>query len=77
MFCFRFLRKSGKIVFLNKQDKLQEKIENGHRVVDYFPDFSSYQLHHEGVLHNDYNRAKHFIEKKIRVSFFFRHNYLF
>lgn len=67
MFC-RFLRKSGKIVFLNKQDKLQEKIENGHRMKDYFPDFSFYQLHREGVLNNEYNRAKHFIEKNIRVS---------
>lgn len=38
----RFLRESGFIIFLNKQDILREKIERGSRIEDFFPDFINY-----------------------------------
>ena len=39
----RFLRESGFIIFLNKQDILREKIERGSRIENFFPDFVNYQ----------------------------------
>lgn len=38
----RFLRQSGFILFLNKQDVLEEKIRRGARVEDYFPDYADF-----------------------------------
>ena len=38
----RWLRSVSIILFLNKQDKLKKKVEEGKKLEDYFPDFSSY-----------------------------------
>lgn len=39
----RWLRTVSIILFLNKQDILREKVDNGKRVEDYFPEFTSYR----------------------------------
>jgi hypothetical protein len=39
---FRWLRTISVILFLNKQDLLAEKIKNGRRLEDYFPEFARY-----------------------------------
>ena len=39
----RWLRNVSIILFLNKQDILQEKLEKGKKIEDYFPDFSTYR----------------------------------
>lgn len=38
----RWLRSVSIILFLNKQDKLKKKVEEGKKLEDYFPDFASY-----------------------------------
>ena len=38
----RWLRNVSIILFLNKQDKLKKKIEEGKKLQDYFPDFNTY-----------------------------------
>jgi len=40
----RFLKEAGIILFLNKQDVLEEKIRRGGRIDNHFPLFSSYTL---------------------------------
>lgn len=67
----RFLRGSGFIIFLNKQDILKEKIERGCRIEDYFPDYLSYQpatLNNASQSVDDiddvYNRVRSFIRDK-------------
>lgn len=61
----RFLRDSGFIVFLNKQDLLREKINKGLKLQDYFPEFDTYN----GTVPFDepdyeYRRARAFIKDK-------------
>ncbi|RZC43030.1 G-alpha and/or Arf domain containing protein [Asbolus verrucosus] len=57
----RFLRSAGMIVFLNKQDLLRRKIEQGRKIDKYFPEFNDFT--ESNVL--GYDRAKLFLEKKI------------
>ena len=38
----RWLRSVSVILFLNKQDKLKKKVEEGKKLEDYFPDFTTY-----------------------------------
>ena len=45
----RWLRNVSIILFLNKQDILQEKLEKGKIIEDYFPDFSTYRPPEQGV----------------------------
>ena len=45
----RWLRNVSIILFLNKQDILQEKLEKGKRVEEYFPDFLTYRPPETGV----------------------------
>jgi hypothetical protein len=40
------LKKTSVILFLNKQDLLAEKIRNGRRLEDYFPEYVGYTLAH-------------------------------
>lgn len=61
----RFLRDSGFILFLNKQDVLREKIEKGIKLEDHFPDFESYQTKEsEGTEGDEYIKARSFIKEK-------------
>ena len=39
----RWLRNVSIILFLNKQDILRDKVDQGKRVEDYFPEFTSYR----------------------------------
>ena len=39
----RWLRTVSIILFLNKQDILRKKVDEGKNVEDYFPEFSSYR----------------------------------
>ena len=45
----RWLRNVSIILFLTKQDILQEKLEKGKKIEDYFPDFSAYRPPESGV----------------------------
>lgn len=56
----RFLLDSGFILFLNKQDVLEEKISQGYRLEDYFPDFIDYDCS-ELEQSNPYLKARAFI----------------
>lgn len=64
----RFLESAGKIVFLNKQDVLELKLENGQRLEDYFPEFTQYKLQQTKALKGDYIYAKNFMQQIVEVS---------
>ncbi|CAH1365544.1 guanine nucleotide-binding protein G(f) subunit alpha [Tenebrio molitor] len=57
----RFLRDAGMIVFLNKQDLFQRKIEQGRKLEKYFPEYSNFQ----DTSKSEFDRAKAFLTKKI------------
>jgi hypothetical protein len=76
----RFLKDSGFILFLNKQDILKQKIASGARVQDYFPEYDNYQPHNlskEEDPNDEYIKARSFIRDKFiqitRKSFASRH----
>ena len=67
----RFLRDSGFILFLNKQDLLRDKIANGARMEDYYPEYADYQYNaaedsssEDKNLNFEYRRARSFIRDK-------------
>lgn len=67
----RFLRESGFIIFLNKQDILKEKIERGSRIENFFPEFVNYNPStlNSGTQNVDdteemYSRVRSFIRNK-------------
>ena len=60
----RFLRKAGMIVFLNKQDIFQQKLEQGRKLEKYFPEYAAFTESHN----SEFERAKAFLGKKITVS---------
>lgn len=61
----RFLRNSGFILFLNKQDLLQEKVNSGLSIGTYFKEYHQYQVTaKDGDAHDEYNRTRHFIKDK-------------
>lgn len=62
----RYLRESGMIVFLNKQDLLKRKIENGHNIGNYFPEYRNYQCTEK--INDEYEKAKFFMRDKILVG---------
>lgn len=64
----RFIRDAGLIVFLNKQDLLKKKIEQGKRIGKYFPDYIQYQMLEKVDANDEYTRTKLFMKKKITVS---------
>lgn len=74
-YTYRFVRQAGLIVFLNKQDLLKRKIEQGRKIEKYFPEYSNFnpnnQNHSEGQI-TEYDKVNLFIEKKIRVSIYFK-----
>lgn len=61
------MRDAGLIVFLNKQDVLKKKIEQGKRLDKYFPEYKGYK-----VGENEYERAKSFMKQKVLVRKWFR-----
>ncbi|XP_047541306.1 guanine nucleotide-binding protein G(f) subunit alpha [Vanessa atalanta] len=52
----RFLIEAGLIVFLNKQDLLQNKISQGRSIAPYFPQYTNFDCHGD-----EYIRTKQFI----------------
>ncbi|XP_054710824.1 guanine nucleotide-binding protein G(olf) subunit alpha-like [Uloborus diversus] len=56
----RFLKESGFILFLNKQDQLQEKIERGAKIEDYFSEYKDYIPN--DTVSNEYEKARSFIK---------------
>lgn len=60
----RFVRNAGLIIFLNKQDLLKKKIEQGKRLGDYFPEYNNFALEQT----DEYLRAKTFMKHKVVVS---------
>lgn len=64
----KFLRDAGFILFLNKQDLLQLKIEQGAKIENYFPEYEVYQLssQDENPSHScqEYVKARSFIRDK-------------
>ncbi|KAK7077751.1 hypothetical protein SK128_026073, partial [Halocaridina rubra] len=64
----RFLKDSGFIIFLNKQDILKDKIVNqGKSIGDYFPEYSNYKLAKKDMESNEdeeYLRTRSFIRDK-------------
>ncbi|XP_018580006.1 guanine nucleotide-binding protein G(f) subunit alpha [Anoplophora glabripennis] len=60
----RFVRDAGLILFLNKQDLLKKKIDQGRKLEKYFPEYSNYQTK-EGDPNSEYDRAKFFMKDKV------------
>ncbi|RWS24537.1 guanine nucleotide-binding protein G(s) subunit alpha-like protein [Leptotrombidium deliense] len=61
----RFLRDSGFILFLNKQDILREKVENGADLSNYFTDYTTYKSdENEKDALYEYKKARAFIRDK-------------
>lgn len=60
-----FLRKAGMIVFLNKQDILQKKIESGKQLEKYFSEYKSYVPEKGQNIKSEYERAKFFMRHKL------------
>ncbi|PRD23917.1 UNVERIFIED_CONTAM: Guanine nucleotide-binding protein G(s) subunit alpha isoform [Trichonephila clavipes] len=62
----RFLKESGFILFLNKQDQLQDKIERGIRLEENFPEYLDYTT--DADVTNEYEKARCFIRDLFLVS---------
>lgn len=63
----RFIRDAGLIVFLNKQDLLKKKIEQGKQISKYFPDYLQYKTPEKVEASDEYTKTKLFMKKKIMV----------
>lgn len=66
----RFLLHSGIITFLNKQDVLQEKINAGKRIRDYFPEFEQFRLSSQKECQrfnsfDEFQKTQFFIRQKL------------
>lgn len=64
----RFIRDAGLIVFLNKQDLLKRKIEQGKRIGEYFSDYLQYKMPEKGEANDEYVKTRSFMKKKIMVE---------
>ncbi|KAJ8927033.1 hypothetical protein NQ314_020596 [Rhamnusium bicolor] len=62
----RFVRDAGLIVFLNKQDLLKKKIEQGRKIEKYFPEYSNYRSSDkESNPNSEYDRARFYMKQKV------------
>lgn len=61
-----YLEKSGIILFMNKQDILKEKIQRGHRIENYFPEYKDYKPTKNKINEKEYEylKARQFILDK-------------
>jgi hypothetical protein len=59
----RFLLSAGLIVFLNKQDLLEQKINQGRSIAPYFPAYAQFQSSGD-----EYTKTKVFIKNMFVVS---------
>lgn len=68
----RFLASAGIIVFLNKQDIMEQKILSGKNIGTYFPEYETFKkTTKHGNYFSECDWTKHFIKEKLVVSFFF------
>ncbi|KAG5877840.1 hypothetical protein JTB14_036975 [Gonioctena quinquepunctata] len=65
IYASEFMLDAGMIVFLNKQDILRRKIEQGKNLEKYFPEFNNYKPERKEECDNEYDRAKLFMRHKI------------
>lgn len=56
------------IVFLNKQDILQRKIEQGRKIEKYFPEYSNFTPSGREECNTEYEKVRLFMKNKILVS---------
>lgn len=65
----RYLCSAGVIVFLNKQDIMEEKIRSGKSIGDLYPEYNSYKLFpkNECVIPYEFQRTRNFIQDKLLV----------
>lgn len=63
----RFLSTAGIIVFLNKQDIMENKIRAGKSIGDYFPDYENFKKspNKEGNFFDECDWTKNFIKQKL------------
>lgn len=77
----RFLAETGLIVFLNKQDILEQKILAGKSIGKYFPEYKDYVAEEavdDAGMCNEFARTRCFIKSKLVVrSIFFLFNLIF
>ncbi|XP_056639732.1 guanine nucleotide-binding protein G(f) subunit alpha [Diorhabda sublineata] len=59
------VKDAAMIVFLNKQDVLQKKIEQGRKLEKYFPEYTNFKPNGKEECNNEYDRAKIFLKQKI------------
>lgn len=65
----RYLCSAGVIVFLNKQDIMEEKIRSGKSIGEHFPEFASFKLSpksHDDMMH-EIQRTRNFMQDKLLV----------
>lgn len=56
-------------MFLNKQDLLERKIQQGKKLEDYFPDYKNYKpKEKKSYSISEYEKAKRYMNYKILVS---------
>ncbi|CAN7939315.1 unnamed protein product [Ixodes hexagonus] len=58
-----YLRGSGMILFLNKQDLLKEKVERGSKIEDHFPEYKCFKTHKAEENSSEYTRVRAFIRE--------------
>lgn len=68
----RWLRTVSIILFLNKMDVLRKKVEQGKRIENYFPEFSSYRPPAESNEKRDAGES----DLVVKARFFFRDQFL-
>lgn len=67
LFYSSYLSDSGLIVFLNKQDVLKKKIDEGRgRLENYFPEYKEYKQRSKE--RDEYETARAFMKDKIMVN---------
>lgn len=70
-FLSRFLKHTGFIVFLNKQDLLKEKLDSGKSIAKYFPEYEQYSLSEkDGNPFDEFDRTRFFIRHQLIVSIY-------
>lgn len=63
----RFLSGSGIIVFLNKVDILQHKLQYGSSIAAYYPEYAAFKVLNSGL--DEFTRTKYFIRQKLMVRY--------
>jgi len=65
MYSNLYVKDAAMIVFLNKQDVFQKKIEQGRKLENYFPEYKSFTPSSKEKCNTEYDKAKLFLKLKI------------